>query len=122
MLLRLSLLPASRASGMGLPQAPATASASVPRGVLLSPGPVYSRTPLVPRPQPRTLTLASNSTWMVPALAHCLNRSAALLAARAYVHWYERFGVTAEHLLVAMESVQAAIDAYRTVRRLPGPG
>jgi hypothetical protein len=102
----------------------AAASRSFHRGVVLSPGPVYPRNTGVstPQPQPRTLTVASNSTWMVPALEHCVGRCAALLEAKAYLHWYERFGVTAEHVLVAAESVRAAADAYRSVQRLPGTG
>jgi len=71
-------------------------------------------------PQPRTLTLASNSTWATPTLEHCAARAAALLEAKAYVHWYERFGVTAEHLAVAVESVRTTADAYRSLQRAPG--
>ena len=89
------------------------------RSVLLSPGPVY-RSPIAPVPQPRTLTLASNSTWATPTLEHCATRASALLEAKAYVHWYERFGVTAEHLAVAVESVRTTADVYRSLQRAPG--
>jgi hypothetical protein len=97
----------------------AHAAPSCRRGALLSPGPVYASGSLAPCPQPRTLTLTSNSTWMLPALEHCVGRCVALLEAKAYLHWYERFGVTAEHIIVATESVQAVADAYKCVQRLP---
>lgn len=110
---------ATGASSSSSSSAPAAAQSPSPRATLLSPGPVYG-SPLAPSPQPRTLTLAANSTWLAPTLEHCVGRAAALLEARAYLHWYERFGVTAEHLTVALESVQATADAYRALQRAPG--
>ena len=60
----------------------------------------------------RSLTLCSNSTWMLPALSRCVTRASALLDVGAYVHWYERFGIEAEHVRIAVESVAEVIDAY----------
>ena len=33
--------------------------------------------------------------------------------AKAYLHWYERYGVTADHFQEAFESVQQICDDYR---------
>lgn len=64
----------------------------------------------------RSLTVACNSNWMVPALTHCADRATALLRAGAYVHWYERFGITREFVATAVDSVRDAADAYAGLR------
>ena len=80
----------------------------------LSPCPVYE-SPIAPLRQPRTLTLASNSSWHVPVLTKAVQRVGLQMRVRAYLHWYERFGIDAEHITVAAESVAEAADAYASL-------
>jgi uncharacterized membrane protein len=47
-----------------------------------------------------------------PRLLACVERVEQLLRLRAYLHWYERFGVGADHMQAAAESVLDTVDAY----------
>jgi hypothetical protein len=85
---------------------------------ILSPGPV-STSPLCPfKPSPalRTMTVASNSDGMLSSLMHCMERVDELMRVGAYLHWYDRFGVTKDHIQAAAESVLATIDSYMDAR------
>lgn len=85
----------------------------------LSPGPVYD-SPLTPLRQPRSLTLASNSSNHVPILARAVQRVALQASVGAYIHHYERFGITRDHIAVAAESVTEVVEAYQALA--PGYG
>ena len=84
------------------------------RAARLSPGAVYD-SPLAPLRQPRSLTLASNSSAPLALLERVAQRVALQAAAGAYLHWYARFGISREHIAVAAESVADAADAYRAL-------
>lgn len=60
----------------------------------------------------KSLTLVSNGDGMLPCLLHCVERCEALVRAGAYMHWYERFGVTPGHIKAAAESVLDVVEAY----------
>jgi hypothetical protein len=81
------------------------------RSARLTPGPVYT-SPLAPLPQPRSLTLASNSTAHAHLLATAVSRVRLQASVGAYLHWYDRFGISAEHVAVAADSVADMVDAY----------
>jgi hypothetical protein len=82
------------------------------RSARLSPGPVFD-SPLAPLRQPRSLTLASNSSAPLALLERVAQRVRLQAAAGAYLHWYARFGISREHIAVAAESVADVADAYR---------
>lgn len=60
----------------------------------------------------RSLTGLVNSDVAMPRLLACAERVESLLRLRAYVHWYERFGVGPAHLQAAAESLLDTVDAY----------
>jgi hypothetical protein len=61
----------------------------------------------------RTLTLASNSDVFVSPLVRTLTRAEELLAVGAYVHWYERYGTTADDIAESVNSLLDVVEAYR---------
>lgn len=80
---------------------------------------------LVPRhaqPAARSLTGLVNSDIAAPRLLACAERVEALLRLRAYVHWYERFGVGPAHLQAAAESLLDTVDAYAAAAAAVRPG
>jgi hypothetical protein len=94
------------------------------RSAVLSPAPAFppggggggavASSSLLPA---RTLTVAANTTWMVPSLVRCVARCDAMIRAGAYLHWYERFGVGAEDVEAAAESLARVVEAYADVGR-----
>ena len=82
----------------------------LPLSAVLSPafGPASSR---------RTLTTACASDVATPRLLYCVERVDSLIHRRAYVHWYEKFGVEADDLRAAAEALLDTVDAYAAVRR-----
>jgi hypothetical protein len=86
----------------------ASADASPPDAPVLRP----LACPLLDRPDVRVAALVSTSTAVVAPMLRAAERAEALLRAGAYVHWYERFGVTADHIAVATDHVLNAVDAY----------
>ena len=86
------------------------------RTALLSPLPVF---PVIKVPQirapnhVRTLTLASNSDAFVSPLLRTLTRAEELLAVGAYVHWYEKYNVSADDIGEAVNSLLNVVEVYR---------
>ena len=72
--------------------------------------------PTAPVCHRRSLTLCTNSNWMVPTLSRCVERASTLLEAGAYVHWFERFGIDEEHIGVAVDSVADVVSTYSSAR------
>lgn len=85
------------------------------RSAVLSPGPVFTHC-LSPLPANhahlRTLTVVSNGDGMLGTLIGCVERVETLMHVGAYLHWYERFGVSKEHLRIASEAVLNTVDSY----------
>jgi len=102
-------------SGYGYGARPGTAPAAppVPLSALLTPqaGPLIGPAAAVPAGA-RSLTSIVNSDVATPRLLACVERVEQLLRLRAYLHWYERFGVGADHMQAAAESVLDTVDAY----------
>ena len=69
---------------------------------------------------PRSLTAACASDTATPRLLYCVERVDALVRRRAYVHWYEKFGVEADDLRAAAEALLDTVDAYAAARREVG--
>lgn len=95
----------------------ADALASYKRTAVLSPAPAFthSLSPLPARHASlRTLTVVSNSDALLGTLIGCVDRVETLMHVGAYLHWYERFGVTKDHLRAASESLLNTVDAYIT--------
>ena len=68
----------------------------------------------------RTLTLASNRSSAGPQLEQILLRARLQLLGKAYVHHFERYGVTAEFIAERAEIVQQVVDAYEGARNAFG--
>jgi Tubulin/FtsZ family, GTPase domain len=62
----------------------------------------------------RSLTVAIHSDAFTSRLLHTVERVENLLRLRAYLHWYERFGVGSDHMRAAAETLLDAVDAYTT--------
>ncbi len=88
------------------------ADLSARRTAVLTPLPVYTSSS-APRKHVRTLTVASNNDIFVAPLVRTLTRAEELLSVRAYVHWYERYGVDGESITAAMSSLLDVVDVYR---------
>jgi hypothetical protein len=69
----------------------------------------------------RSLTAVVNSDVATPRLLACVERVEQLLRLRAYLHWYERFGVGADHMQAAAESVLDTVDAYAAAAAAAAP-
>jgi hypothetical protein len=65
---------------------------------------------------PRSLTAVCASDVATPRLLYCVQRVDDLLRRRAYIHWYERFGVDAEDMRAAAEALLDTVDAYAEAR------
>ena len=59
---------------------------------------------------------ATASDVATPRLLYCVQRVDDLLRRRAYIHWYERFGVDAEDMRAAAEALLDTVDAYAEAR------
>ena len=59
-----------------------------------------------------SLTVCSNGTAVLPGIAVLLARAKRMLAAHAYLHWYERFECTAADLQESFECVSGIISDY----------
>ncbi|XP_062847861.1 tubulin delta chain-like [Trichomycterus rosablanca] len=60
----------------------------------------------------RLLTVCSNHSSVTKLLHHVVQRSRDMLAARAYLHWYERYGVETDDFHQALSSLSALIEEY----------
>lgn len=61
----------------------------------------------------KSLTVGSNYSNIIPQLEGILQSSQTKLSARAYLHWYEKYGCTNEDFVVAFDKLQTVIDAYK---------
>jgi hypothetical protein len=60
----------------------------------------------------RTLTLACNSDAINDTLLRVLDRSSVMVQARAYLHWYTRYGVEESQFYDAFDTLGAVVRAY----------
>lgn len=63
-------------------------------------------------PSSSSLSVCSNGTAVLPSLAALLFRARSMLSARAYLHWYERFGFHSDELKQSFEGVLCILDSY----------
>ena len=61
---------------------------------------------------PRTLTIVSNRSAAGAQLEQLVLRAKLQLSAKAYVHHYERHGVTAADIAERLELLQHVVDDY----------
>jgi Tubulin/FtsZ family, GTPase domain len=78
---------------------------------LSSPVPIYSSA--APSSPGNLLTLVTNSSIVVPSLQACLENTAHKLQAGAFLHHYVKYGVTKDHIITALESIQSIVEAYK---------
>ena len=60
----------------------------------------------------RTLTLCTNSDGINDTLLRVLDRSSVMLQARAYMHWYTRYGLEESEFYDAFDSLSAVVRSY----------
>jgi hypothetical protein len=65
----------------------------------------------------RAMTVVANRSNVVGCLSTAAGRARSMLAAKAYVHWYERYDCSAEALLDAVECCTDIADSYRYFHR-----
>lgn len=65
------------------------------------------------QPTAKSLTVGSNYSNIIPQLEAMLQSSRTKLEARAYLHWYEKYGCTREDFLEAFDNIQTVVDAYK---------
>lgn len=70
-----------------------------------------------PTPLARSITLTVNRNRIVPYLSHCLKKCQTMIDAKAYLHWYERYGCGMEVFEEAFRSIQTVIDSYNSLTR-----
>eukprot|EP00899_Mesostigma_viride_P006913 jgi/Mesvir1/16222/Mv08476-RA.1 len=74
----------------------------------------FSPTPCMPASTCRdTVTVAANRSNVVGALTMVAQQAQLKLQARAFVHWYERYGCSADALQDAVDSALCVVDSYR---------
>jgi hypothetical protein len=61
----------------------------------------------------RGVGVAANRTHMAALVGRVLDKASVMESARAYVHWYERFGIEAEDLHAAFDALRRIAEAYR---------
>lgn len=61
-----------------------------------------------------SLTVASNSQSVVEYMESVYDRSKVKFNARAYLHWYTKYGTTSDDFEEAFEVIQDIIDNYKT--------
>eukprot|EP00741_Cyanophora_paradoxa_P001241 tig00000074_g1198.t1 len=66
-------------------------------------------------PPPPVVTAVSNRSGVAGLLEHFLSRARAMFDARAYLHWYGRYGCGAEEMEAAFEEAATAAAAYRAL-------
>ena len=58
------------------------------------------------------ITVVSNRTHIVDPLFEVMKSAQAKLKARAYLHWYEKFGLEADQMEGAITKVQEIVSNY----------
>jgi hypothetical protein len=69
--------------------------------------------PLASAP-PRSLTVVSNRSSVVGHLRTAADGAERLLTHGAFIHWFERFDVSRDALVDALETTRAVVEEYRT--------
>lgn len=72
-----------------------------------------SRRNTVGSSQTKTLTIASNYSNIIPQLENVLHSARLKFHARAYLHWYEKYGCNSMDFIEAFDNVQSLVDGYR---------
>ncbi|KAI5106096.1 tubulin delta chain [Silurus meridionalis] len=62
----------------------------------------------------RTLTVCSNHSSVTRLLGHVVQRTTEMLSARAYLHWYERYGIGMEEFQQALNTISGLIEEYES--------
>lgn len=60
----------------------------------------------------RTLTVCSNHSSVTRLLRHVSQRATEMLSARAYLHWYEHYGIETEEFQRALNTFSDLIEEY----------
>ncbi|RHY47831.1 hypothetical protein DYB34_008745, partial [Aphanomyces astaci] len=64
-----------------------------------------------------SVTVCSNGTNIVPIVETLLERAARQFHARAYVHWYAKFGVDTDYFTESFVHTQAIVDEYHALNQ-----
>ncbi|KAM9489417.1 tubulin delta chain-like isoform 2-T2 [Clarias gariepinus] len=62
----------------------------------------------------RTLTVCSNHSSVTRLIGHVTQRATEMLSARAYLHWYERYGVETEEFQQGINTLSSIIEEYES--------
>lgn len=62
----------------------------------------------------RMLTVCSNHSSVTRLLGHIAQRATEMLKARAYLHWYERYGTETEEFQRALNTLSDLTENYET--------
>ncbi|KAK2855005.1 hypothetical protein Q7C36_006874 [Tachysurus vachellii] len=62
----------------------------------------------------RMLTVCSNHSSVTRLLGHVAQRATEMLKARAYLHWYERYGIETEEFQRALNTLSDLTENYET--------
>ncbi|KAK3571837.1 hypothetical protein QTP86_020468 [Hemibagrus guttatus] len=62
----------------------------------------------------RMLTVCSNHSSVTRLLGHVAQRATEMLNARAYLHWYERYGIRTEEFQQALNTLSELIEEYES--------
>ncbi|XP_027005362.2 tubulin beta-8 chain-like isoform X3 [Tachysurus fulvidraco] len=62
----------------------------------------------------RMLTVCSNHSSVTRLLGHVAQRATQMLKARAYLHWYERYGIETEEFQRALNTLSDLTENYET--------
>lgn len=60
------------------------------------------------------LTVCSNHSSVTGLLGHIVQRATEMLGARAYLHWYERYGIEMEEFQQALNTLSGLIAEYES--------
>lgn len=62
----------------------------------------------------RMLTVCSNHSSVTRLLGRVVQRATEMLSARAYLHWYERYGIEREEFQQALNTLSSLIEEYES--------
>ena len=60
----------------------------------------------------KCMSLLSNTSLVTPYLETVQEKSSKMLQSKAYLHWYQKYGVERETFESALDSLQTTIDSY----------
>lgn len=63
---------------------------------------------------PKTLTLACNRTSIISPLEHILQSATLKYEAKAYLHWYHKYGIENELFEQSFENIETVIENYKS--------